>query len=101
MNFINIFGFGTILYGSRDKNKDDNSYTTTGWITLLYFPVIPLGSYRVILEKQHGIIVGARTNYQKMEKIQFNKQQIINTYLLWYLPVLAVVLFFWWLSFQS
>ena len=98
MHSINIFGFGTILYGSREKNADDKSYTTTRWFTLLYFPIIPLGSYKVILGKQTGIVVGAQVKYESIQPIKLNTKQVINTYLLWYIPVLVIIVFFWWLS---
>ena len=98
MHNINIMGFGTILYGSRSKNKEDNSYIATRWITLFYLPIIPLGSYRVILGNQRGIIVGAQVGYQSTERIKLDSKQVVNTYLLWYLPILAIVVFFVWLS---
>ena len=100
MRFINIFGFGTILYGSRDKNPTDRSYITTAWFTLLYLPIIPLASYRVVLGNQQGYVVGARVKYEQMQKIPFDRRQIINTYLLWYLTAIVIIgipiIFFWW-----
>ena len=100
MNFVNIFGFGTILYGSRDKNPSDGSYTTTAWFTLLYLPIIPRASFRVILGNQQGFVVGASVKYKQMQKINLNKRQIINTYLFWYLTTEVIIggpaLFFLW-----
>jgi len=40
-------GFGTKYYGKRDPGQD-GSYITTMWITALYVPIVPLGSYRVL-----------------------------------------------------
>jgi hypothetical protein len=48
-------GFGTRYYGRREP-AEDGSYVTTLWITALYIPVLPLGSYRVLP-------VGQGTNY--------------------------------------
>jgi hypothetical protein len=48
-------GFGTRYYGRREPGED-GSYVTTLWITALYIPVLPLGSYRVLP-------VGEGTNY--------------------------------------
>jgi hypothetical protein len=105
MAFVNVAGFGTTLYGSRDKNQVDGSYTATAWITLLYLPVIPLGSYRVVVQKQQGIGVGAYVKYDNVQKINLNTRQVINTYALWYISLLIViaipVIFFWWYGQQS
>jgi hypothetical protein len=46
-------GIGTTIYGKREVNPEDGSYIVTKWFTVLYFPIIPLGSYRVIKEKQN------------------------------------------------
>jgi hypothetical protein len=48
-------GFGTRYYGRREPGED-GSYVTTLWITALYIPVLPLGSYRVLP-------IGQGTNY--------------------------------------
>jgi hypothetical protein len=100
MKFINIFEFGTLLYGSRDKNSIDNSFITTAWFTLFYLPIIPLDSYRVIVGRQKGYGVGASVTYKQMQKIPLNRKQVINTYLLWYLTAVIIigipVIFFWW-----
>lgn len=95
LEWANLFGFGTVLYGSREKNPNDKSYITTGWIILLYFPIIPLRSYRVILGKQSGIAGYAQVQYESMVRVPLNTKQVINTYLLWYLSSLSIVLFFW------
>jgi hypothetical protein len=39
-------GIGTKFYGIRDV-REDNSYITTEWITILYVPIIPIRSFRV------------------------------------------------------
>jgi hypothetical protein len=39
-------GCGTRYYGKRDK-ADDGSYVTSEWITFLYFPLVPIRSFRV------------------------------------------------------
>jgi len=39
-------GFGTRYYGKRDQ-AEDGSYVTTQWVTALYLPLLPIGSYRV------------------------------------------------------
>jgi hypothetical protein len=44
---ININGCGTAYYGRRDP-RPDGSYITTEWVIVLCFPIIPLGSYRLL-----------------------------------------------------
>src|SRR6202035_1076193 len=39
-------GFGTKYYGQREPGED-GSYVTTLWVTALWIPLLPLGSYRV------------------------------------------------------
>ena len=81
-------GIGTRIYGKRDLNPADNSYIATKWFTLLYFPVIPLGSYRVIKAKQESFF--AVQKYQ-MTKVALNVKQVIVTYLAWWaIPVLLI-----------
>ncbi len=72
-------GIGTRIYGKRDVNPADNSYIVTKWFTLLYFPIIPLGSYRVIKAKQK-FLTGGFPKYQ-MTEAQLNRKQVIFTYL--------------------
>jgi len=43
-----INGIGTTFYGRRDYDAATNSYVTTHVLTLLFFPVLPIGAYRVI-----------------------------------------------------
>jgi hypothetical protein len=42
-----IYGFGTRYYGERDYRKD-GSYLTTNFFCLLFFPIFPLHTVRVI-----------------------------------------------------
>lgn len=42
----NFLGTGTIFYGKKNIGRD-GSYITTKWLTILYLPVYPLGSYRL------------------------------------------------------
>src|SRR5262249_40629968 len=50
-------GIGTKYYGHRAQ-ASDGSYITTEWFTLLHFPIIPLGSYRV-----SPVAGSAKTNF--------------------------------------
>lgn len=83
-------GIGTTIYGKREINPEDGSYLVTKWFTLLYFPIIPLGSYRVIKEKQN--FFAGHSKYQ-MKKAPPSVRQIIFTYMAWWgIPVALVFL---------
>jgi hypothetical protein len=82
-------GIGTTIYGKREVNPSDGSYIATKWFTFIFFPVIPLGSYRVIKEKQNFLAV---PKFQ-MLRVPLNMKQLIYTYLAWWgIPVGLVLL---------
>lgn len=64
-------GFGTRLYGKCDF-RTDGSYITTMWITLLYWPIIPLRSLRI------RPLEGSR--YEVLERFKIHWQQVIRIY---------------------
>ncbi len=76
-------GIGTTLYGKRDVDPD-GSYIATKWFIFLLLPIIPISSYRVLPKSPKMNFLTRVTNYSKFEKVQFNKKQVINTYLLIY-----------------
>jgi hypothetical protein len=41
-------GFGCTLYGNSDYDQETQSYATTHYFVALFFPIFPLGRYRVI-----------------------------------------------------
>ena len=43
-----VSGIGTKYYGKRDV-EPDGSYITTLWIIILWVPLIPLASYRILI----------------------------------------------------
>ena len=82
-------GIGTTIYGKRDINPEDGSYVVTKWFTLIYFPIIPLGSYRVIKTKKN--FLAGFPEYQ-MSHAPLNAKQIVLTYLAWWgIPAALVV----------
>src|SRR5262245_16998912 len=93
MNYFNIMGFGTSMYGTPERSETDGSYVTTGWITALYFPIIPLASYRVTVGRQQGFGIGASVGFNNVQTLSLNITQVINTYALWYLPIGSIVLY--------
>jgi hypothetical protein len=81
-------GIGTTIYGKREVNPDDGSYIVTKWFTVLYFPIIPLGSYRVIKEKQ--AFFAGFPKYQ-MNNAPLSVKQIIFTYVAWWSIPVAII----------
>ena len=43
----NVVGFGTMLYGRGGRDRETNSHLATLFVTVLYFPVFALATYRV------------------------------------------------------
>jgi hypothetical protein len=74
-------GIGTTIYGKREVDPADGSYITTKWFTVLFFPLVPLGSYRVIKVKQS--FFAGHAKYQ-MRDAPLSARQIIFTYLAWW-----------------
>jgi hypothetical protein len=74
-------GFGTMYYGSREKN-DDGSFITTRWFVLLYAPIFPLGSYRVRpVDGKKGFSFVQVPGQYATQRVEANLRQIVNVYL--------------------
>ncbi len=75
-------GIGTTLYGKREVNIIDGSYIATKWFIIFFLPIIPLGTYRVweINATPPKFYREGNTKY-KMEGVELNWKQIVNTYL--------------------
>ena len=57
-------GFGTKYYGKRFP-AEDGSYVTTMWMTALWVPVVPIGSYRVRpVGTGTNVVIHSSQNYQ-------------------------------------
>jgi hypothetical protein len=77
-----LTGFGTKIYGKRDVDPGDGSYIVMKWLIALFFSIIPLGSYRVIKEKQ-PLLTGGWSRYE-MTPAPLYRRQVIYTYLVWW-----------------
>ena len=55
-----INGFGTMYYGKANP-QPDGSVVRTEWITALYVPLVPLGSYRVWFQSRDAKWYSNRT----------------------------------------
>jgi hypothetical protein len=85
-------GFGTRYYGERER-AEDGSYITTEWITLLYFPILPIRSFRVLpVGKGTNIIIHSSQEYQAI-RVPLCWPQVRNVYLVMS-PVLLLFLYF-------
>ena len=79
-----INGFGTTYYGHREE-EPDRSYITTCWITAIFLPLVPIGSYRIwpSNESSRFTIVGVPGEYL-VRRTPLNLRQIANVYLVFY-----------------
>ena len=75
-------GFGTAYYGEADP-RPDGSFTTTEWITALYFPIVPLKSLRLTRAGKGDInaVVFYSTNYVILEQKPIHWAQVARVYL--------------------
>jgi hypothetical protein len=85
-----VNGFGTHVYGKREVNPQDGSYIVTKWIIAVFFPIVPLGSYRVIKEKQ-SFWTGVWPTYH-MTPVALNIPQVIYTYVIWWGTLVVVLI---------
>lgn len=71
-------GIGTTYYGQSDFEQDD-SFITTKWFVLGYFPCAPLGSLRVRQIQSEGIpLLSRSTAYEVIEEQPTNWAQVLR-----------------------
>jgi hypothetical protein len=87
-------GFGTKYYGKREK-AGDGSYITTMWITALYIPVLPVGSYRVKPVGEGTNYVVHRSQSYQVARVPLCWEQIWHVYMIG-APILLLVGGFAW-----
>lgn len=46
-SLFTVNGFGTTLYGARDRDEETETYVATQCLCLIFIPVLALGAYRV------------------------------------------------------
>ena len=82
-----INGIGTMYYGSALPNED-GSHVVTEWVTVLWVPLIPLGSRRVWFQdaSSHWFMNQTTTTY-KVAKVPLHWPHVLKGYA----AVLAVV----------
>ena len=88
-----INGIGTMWYGHALEDED-GSYVVTEWITVVWIPLIPLGSKRVSLVPPEDTRWWKQEVGSKywVEKVPLHWPHIFKAYAV----LLAIVLFFWY-----
>lgn len=82
-------GFGTKYYGKREL-AEDGSYITTLWITGLYIPIVPLGSYRVRPMGQGSNWGIHRSQNYQVAKVELCWEQVWHVYMIG-APILLII----------
>ena len=88
-----INGIGTAYYGKREK-AEDGSYITTLWVILVFIPLLPIGSYRVV--ETIKSVMFSREYLSR--RIPLCWPQVLNTYLVFASVVLAWWVLIWFLE---
>ena len=76
--------------------KEDGSFHATKWITVAFFPVVPLYQERIHVISSSGSMVPFifsvhKERYVAEERIKLNKKLVRNTYLYYYLFFLPAI----------
>ena len=73
-------GIGSLYYGKKLFN-DDDSFVTTKWFVIGFFPLVPLASLRVRYLESSGIPFLARTaSYEVLAELPIDWVQVLCTY---------------------
>lgn len=84
-------GIGTKFYGSKDQDSGD-SFVTTEWFVILFFPIIPVGTSRVVFKgTTHGWRI-MTNQYYVIQKLSMDWQQVFSTY---FVAIASVVTGYW------
>ena len=89
-----VNGFGTKFYGKREQAAD-GSYITTKWVTALYVPIVPLGSYRVLPVGQGTNWGVHRSQNYQVVPVELCWEQVWNVYMIG-APILVLFSWFVW-----
>ncbi len=84
-------GIGTKYYGSRDQYPD-GSFITTEWFVILFLPIIPLGSKRVIYMGTSHRWRTTTTQYMIIQNVRLAWKQVFSIY---FLAVATLVISFY------
>jgi hypothetical protein len=89
-----VFGIGVRVLDHR--RVDDDTYDATRWLTILFLPVVPLGSFRIRPRVATSTNLGAviETTYQAelLGRVRTTAARVIRMYLLGWLVAPIVML---------
>jgi hypothetical protein len=95
-----INGIGTKFYGCREKGPD-GSYITTEWVVILYIPILPIQSLRVLpgaTESRFGFPLSSSQRFMT-RSVPLNWRQVLYVYLAVYLippaPIVIIIFMMW------
>jgi hypothetical protein len=91
-----VNGFGTRYYGRREEALD-GSYVTTVWITVLYIPILPLRSYRVLAVGKSFNVIIHRSQQFKAVRVPLCWEQVWHVYMI-SAPILLIIGWLIWSS---
>ena len=91
---ISFNGIGIVFHGKRQV-EPDGSYVATKWIAFAYFPLFPLGSYRVWLVERKTVPFAVTTEKFRSRRVPIQWSQVIGTYIAAVLAVAFVIGVFW------
>jgi hypothetical protein len=88
-------GIGTHIYGKYDLHQD-GSYIATEWVVFVFLPLVPIKSYRIFNKSNKNdfyiVATTSKTSY-KMKKVELCGEQIARTYIMFYAPIIAWIIF--------
>ncbi len=88
-----VNGCGTKYYGERGF-RPDGSYVTTNFFCLLFLPIFPVHSVRVIPDPKNGWMPFSKNYYRVLEKRAPNLLQVASIYLFAWSVVALIILYF-------
>ena len=90
---IHNFGLGKRRFGKADykyyESRKLEEFTTTIFFLIFWFPLIPLGTYRIMRKKSFF-----STRFGVIEKLPLNWPQVLKVWAVALLAILALVLVF-------
>lgn len=87
-NFTQINGMGSVLIGKSDS-RDDRSYLTTEWFTILWIPIFPVCRYRLV--KHEAVSNLVHQEYTILEKLPPRAMDAVKVFGVTVLVLLAIV----------
>ena len=84
-------GVGSTFFDKSDIAQD-GSFITTKWISLIYFPVIPLQRFRIQILESKGTLIYKKIKYKIIETLPLDRVAIAKHYRKFYLVLLPLLI---------